>query len=609
MENKTITRIRRWFQRDKLEPVETKSGDRTQSKIENKGMWKRFFHTCRVARIPYLMLLLYIVLNVIETLIIVKMPQVNANFFTGDASVESVAMFIGVELTITVAVQVVLYVNHIFRAKTNRNLRNVLWGKILRMKPSYYDKVAPNTLLSRITVDTDSLNAFIMDVVLAIVFQIYYLILTLKEMSDISMKAAVMMLAFVPLSLLITFIMGRLNLKFQNAMKFKMSNLTDYLSELVASMPVVKAFNQQGYESRRGKKVIDEYYAAQRNTVGLDLGKQVVGTLFGALPDIAIITIGIQMLKDSTLTPAGWYTFYIYSGVLLSFVSTIGGMWESTKAIQGQLNKVMDVLYEKEEGLEPYIEEAIASGDIVFDKVSFSYGETRALNEVSFTIPKNKTTALVGYSGSGKSTILKLLERIYDPDEGRILLCGRELKDYDLKTWRGKIAFVTQNAPMISGTIRENILYGIRREVSDEEIMAAAGLVYVDEFIRSCPDGLEHQVGQFGSKLSGGQKQKISIARAILMGSEYLIMDEPTASLDIVSAEEVAKAIENLRGKATIVMIAHQMRVIRNADQVIVLNKEHCAVEGTHEDLMLTNDFYRQLMQEEGGAENENTEK
>ena len=196
---------------------------------------------------------------------------------------------------------------------------------------------------------------------------------------------------------------------------------------------------------------------------------------------------------------------------------------------------------------------------------------------------------------------MKLVERIYDPDAGRILLCGSELKDYNLKAWRSKIAYVTQSAPMISGTIRENILYGITREVSDEEIMAAAKLVYVDEFINSCPDGLEHQVGQFGSKLSGGQKQKISIARAILMGSEYLILDEPTASLDIISAEEVAKAIENLRGKATIIMIAHQERVIRSADHIIVMDKDHSAVEGTHEEL-LGNDFYAKLVQEEGGS-------
>lgn len=595
-------RVLERFRRDRDETVAAaRSGDTTRSKIENRGIWKRFFHTCKVARIPYLLLAVYILLNVGESQLLVRIPQINANFFAGDASVNSIAMFIGAELMSTVVVQIVLYVNQMFRAKTNRNLRNVLWGKILRLKPKYYDRVSANTLLSRITIDTDSLNAFIMDVVLQIFFQIYMLYLTIREMSSISLKASFLLLAFVPLSILISFIMGRLNLKFQNAMKFKMSDLTGYLSELVSSLTVVKAFNRQRYESRRGKKVINEYYTAQRNTIFLDIGQQIVSSLFGVLPEIVIILMGIRMLKNSTLTPAGWYTFYLYAGTLLTFVSGLGSLFEQTKSIQGQLNKVSDVLFEEEEGLESYVKEAVESGDIVFDNVSFSYGDTQALNGVSFTIPENKITALVGYSGSGKSTVLKLLERVYDPNEGRILLRGSELKDYDLKAWRSKIAFVTQSAPMISGTIRENILYGIKREISDEEIMEAAKLVYVDKFIESCPDGLEHQVGQFGSKLSGGQRQKISIARAILTQAEYLILDEPTASLDIISAEEVAQAIENLRGKATIIMIAHQPRVIRSADHIIVLDKEHSAVEGVDSDLRLTNEFYAQLTQGEGG--------
>lgn len=584
-------------------PIKTRSGDTTLSKVENKGIWKRFFHTCKMARIPYITLLLYIVLSAVQSTVLVYAPQINANFFTGDASVKSISMFIGVELLTTVVGQIALYVCHVFRYKTDRNLRNALWGKILRLKPKYYDRVSANTLLSRITIDTQSLNAFIVDVILDIAFQIYILILTIEEMSGISIKASFMMLAFVPLSLLISFTIGRLNLKFENAMKFKMSDLTDYLSELVASLPVVKAFNMQGFESRRGKKVINEYYTANRNVIGLDIGKQIVGTAFGVLPDIALILVGIRMLKDSTLTPAGWYTFYAYSGVLLSFVSNLGGLWEQTKSIQGQLNRVSEVLFEEEEGLENYINEAVESGDISFDNVSFSYGDTQALDKVSFTIPKDQTTALVGYSGAGKSTVLKLLERVYDPDGGRIILHGNELKDYDIKAWRNKIAFVTQNAPMISGTIRENILYGIKREVSDEEIMEAAKLVYVDQFIMSCPDGLEHQVGQFGSKLSGGQRQKISIARAILTQAECLILDEPTASLDIISADEVAQAIENLKHKVTIVMISHQKRVIQNADHIIVLDKEHSAVEGTDGELMYANEFYTQLMQEEGGED------
>lgn len=578
--------------------IESRSGDVTRSRIENKGIWKRFFHLCKVARIPYLTLLLYIVLEAAYSAFIIYVPEVNADFFTGDASVRSVSMFLLVELASMAAGQVTLYVAHVFRAKTNRNLRNALWGKILRLKPKYFDQVSANTLLSRITVDADSLNSFVMDIILSIFFSVYSLVLTIKEMSDISMQAAIRLLALVPVFLLLSFIRGRLNLRFENDAKFKLSDLTDYLSELVASLPIIKSLNRQAYESRRGRAVIDGQYRAQRNLIWMDVLLQIISTPIGMLPDIFIILMGVKMLQNSTLTPAGWYVFYIYAGSLVGFVSNLGSFWAQGKAVQGQLNKVSDVLSEEEESLGPYIKEAVESGDIVFDHVTFSYGGTPALDDVSFTIPKGHATALVGYSGAGKSTVLKLLERIYEPDQGRILLCGNQLKDYDIREWRSRIAFVTQNSPMISGTIRENVLYGIRREVSDREIMEAAKMVYVDQFIESCPDGLDHQVGQFGSRLSGGQRQKLSIVRAILARPDYLVLDEPTASLDVISTEEVARAVQNLRSEATVILVAHQADIIRCADHVIVLEQDHTAAEGGPDQMLAASPFFAQLMAE-----------
>jgi ATP-binding cassette subfamily B protein AbcA/BmrA len=591
------------FRRPKAPPVTVRSGDTAQGQLQNRGIWRRFFHTCAVAHIPYLTLLFYIVLNTVYSTLVVYIPEVNANFFTGDASVQSIAMFLGAELLSTALSQAMLYVKHVFRARTNRNLRNVLWGKILRLKPSYFDRVSANTLLSRITVDADCLNTVIMDIVLYAFFLIYMLVLTLREMSSISLQAAIWLMIFTPVFFLFSFVVGRLNLRFESNMKFKMADLTDYLSELMASLPIIKSFNRQDYEERRGKAVINDYYTANRNVIVLDVAQQIVSAVIGMIPDVAIILMGIQMLQNSTLTAAGWYVFYIYSGTLITFASNMGGLWQQSKAVQGQLNKISSILAEEEEGLGSYIQAAVASGDLVFDRVSFDYDGTPALQQVSFTVPENQTTALVGYSGAGKSTVIKLLERFYAPEEGHILLHGADLGDYDLKTWRSKIALVSQNTPMISGTIRENLLYGVHRPVTDQEIMAAAKLAYVDDLINSCPEGLEHPVGQFGSKLSGGQRQKLAIARAILMETDYLILDEPTASLDVISAEEVAKAVEGLQHRTTILLVAHQPRVLRNVDHVVVLNQDHTAVEGSPAELMERSDFFAALMQGEEAAQ------
>ncbi len=594
-----INKLKSKINHKKNDEYKVATGDIGSATIVHKNVWQRFFHTIKVAHIPYIMFIVFIVMDIAETTFLVYIPQVNADFFNGDASVSSVSMFLGCEIASMFVCQIVLYVNQVFRAKSNRNLRNVLWGKILRVKPRFYDKVSANTLLSRITIDTESLNAFLLDIVWQMILSIYTLVLTIREMSKISLKASFILLVFVPLAILISFIMGRLNIKFENAAKFKMSNLTDYLSELVSSLPVVKSFNRQKFEEKRGDTVINEYYVAQRNLIGLDVLKQIVGTIFGVLPEVVIIFMGVKLLTSKNIDAAGWYIFYTYAGSLLSFVVELGGYWQNTKTVQGQLATVTQVLLEEEEGLDHYVNEVVESGDISFDNVSFAYDENPVLNKVSFTIAKNKMTAFIGYSGSGKSTLLKFIERIYEPDEGRILLGGKELKDYDLTAWRDKIAVVSQESPMISGTIRENILYGIKREVSDEEILNAAKLAHVDEFISKCPNGLDYNVGQFGSKLSGGQRQKISIARAILSNPEYLILDEPTASLDILSANEINATIHNLQGKMTIIIVAHQPDVINSADNIVVVNQDHTAVEGTHRELKANNDFYKKLIHNE----------
>ena len=573
--------------------------DREGAVVKNKGVWKRFWHTCKEAKLPYGFLAVYIVLLIAEGFILIRIPQVNSNFFAGDVSVSSVLMFIGMELLSMVVIQGILFMNHVIRFRTNRNLRNVLWGKILKLKPSYYDKVTASTLISRITVDADSLNAFVLDVVLETGTQIYYLILTIAAMSTISIKAGLMLLGFVPLTILISFVIGRLSLKFQNAAKFRLSNLTEYLSELVAALPLLKAFNMQAYEKKRGERVINEYYKTNKKIIGLDVLSNVVGAVAGALPEIVIILLGIRMLQNSTLDPKGWYTFYLYAGTFLGFFNVLGSAWTRSKSIQGELNKVSDILYEEEEGVDAYVEQIVADGDIQFDHVTFAYEEAPILKDVCLTIPGGKITAVIGYSGSGKTTVAKLLERIYEPGEGRILCGGKNIGESNVRAWREGIAYVMQDTPLLSGSIRDNLLYGIRREVTEEEIRNALQQTNLEKFIEESPDGLDREVGQFGSELSGGQRQKIAIAGAILSGAKLLILDEPTASLDISATGEIIRTILSLKGEHTVLLVTHDREAVKAADHVIVAEEDHSFHEGGQKDVALTSRFYQILM--EGG--------
>lgn len=571
--------------------------------VRNEGIWKRFWHLCKTARIPYLSVLLYVVLTALEGIILVRIPQASANFFSGDASVQSVLTFISLELLSSFISQGILFLNHVVRYKTNRNLRNALWGKILKLKPVYFDRVSSSTLISRITVDSDSINELVFDVVLGGISQIYYMTLTVAAMSAISIKAGMILLVFAPLSLLLSYVLGRFNLRFGNKAQFELSNLTEYLSELMSCMPLLKAFNMQGYERRRGKKAVDEYYKANRSLIGLDAVSQMVGTIFGILPEIAIIFMGIKMMEGGILDAEGWYTFYLYAGSFLSFFTLFGSIWKQAKSIQGKLNQVSSVLYEEEEGVAAYAEELVHRGDIMFDRVSFSYEQESLLEDVSFHIPGGQITAMVGYSGSGKTTLLKLLSRIYEPTQGRILSGGKSIGECDPRVWRKNIAYVLQDTPLMSGSIRENLLYGIHREVSEEELNSTLRLVHLDDFIHELPQGLDTQVGQFGDRLSGGQRQKISVANAILTQAPLLVLDEPTASLDITSTDEIIRAVQSLKGQRTVLLVTHDRQAIAAADHVISAESDHRVLEGSMEEMIRLSDFCRQLTVKGGQAE------
>lgn len=579
-----------------LNRIDVATGDAEGAKVRQKGVWKRFFHMLKLANLPYLWIVIYVLLTVVEGQILIRIPQVNGNFFAGDASVGSVLKFIGFELLNTAISLVMLFFNHIIRYRTNRNLRNTLWGKILRLKPSFFDRVSTNTLISRITIDTEAVNEIVFDIVLDLLTSIYYLTLTLREMSSISMKASLIMLAFAPLSVLLAFFVGRLTMKFENRSKFQMANLTEYLSELMSCLPLLKAMNMQGYERRRGKKVVQEYYKANRNLIGLSTISQVIGAIVGCLPEIAIILLGVHLMKQDELPISEWYMFYAYSGALIGFVGTLTGIWNKSKSVQGRLNKVSDVLYEEEESIENYVKESLEAGDLSFDGVTFGYEEKVVLENVSMTFPGRKITALVGHSGAGKTTILKLLERIYEPNEGRIIAGGREIASYNVRTWRENLSYVMQDPPLISGSIRENLLYGIDREVSEYEIRDVLTQTRLTEFINSLPDGLDHEVGQFGSKLSGGQRQKIAVANAILSKADVLILDEPTASLDIISTADIVNTIKDLSGKRTVILVTHDKQAIGAADHIVTVEEGSKVTEGKLTEMLKTSGFFRTMM-------------
>jgi ATP-binding cassette subfamily B protein AbcA/BmrA len=232
-------------------------------------------------------------------------------------------------------------------------------------------------------------------------------------------------------------------------------------------------------------------------------------------------------------------------------------------------------------------------GDISFNNVTFSYIEGEvALDGISFTIPYGKTTAIIGHSGSGKSTIFKLLERLYDPDSGEVTIGGKPLSRFNLKEWRDKVGYGTQDAAVFSGSLRDNVMLGIERDVSEAEFTKACDTALVSDFAKNLPNGFHTIVEEYGKNFSGGQKQRIAIARALLSNSQIMLLDEPTTSLDPVAENSLRKSLKSaLKGK-TSVIIAHEIATIIDADQIILLNHGKVEAVGTHKVLMNESTLY-----------------
>lgn len=573
-----------------------KTKEKIPKKNVNKGIWKTFFNLCLKANLPIIGIAIFCIISMVSSKLYLLVPSKTGELFAGNVSAQLVTMIIVYSILTNTLGQITGFVEQVVNAKIDRNFRNVLWKKTLQLPMSFFDKIPASSMISRITSDTENLRTFIMKVVVSEFIGLYTMYITLKQISLYNTALVYILLGLIPVVVILSIVIGRITLKIQIKVRDEISNLTRFLSELITSVPVIKSFNKESYESERGNNAIEGLYKANKLQLYLSLIKNPINTIVELGKQFTLIFVGIHFINKGILNAATWYAFYQFATKILNDVNSKEDVWEKIKATQGSLFRVAKVLEEPEEGFLPYKLEEAKAGDIVFENVTFAYEDNSILKNASFTIPYDKTTAIVGPSGVGKTTALKLIERFYEPSEGKITVGGLDIKEFNLKKWRSNISYVTQDIPMMSGTIKENILYGVKREITDEELKQVAEVANAHEFIMKQPYGYDTQVGQFGSKLSGGQRQRITIARALLSKSSILILDEPTSNLDVEATCEVMKGINNLKINHTSIVVAHDEQAILDADHIVVFNLDGSISSGTHEELLATNSFYRRMM-------------
>ena len=565
-----------------------------------KSTLRDYFWALKGIRMPWLFLLLIFASSLGSTF-----AALNISFFTGDmvdaqgnvptAKLMKYALSYG---GIGVAAAGITVFSALASERINLGLRTKLWRKIMYTQQSCYDRDGGNSLVSRVTADCDFASKLLTTIAttlsLCISLGIYA-----KRMYKLNVTIAAAMLILIPVSVLVGW--GYAKLRFLIAQKSQamLARTTTYLVERTRSIPLIKTANAQSEEIRNGQEHFREQYHMQLKTGIMDVVYSCMQTAFRILGIFIPFVIGAKLVSEGIIRVGVVVVFYNLTGTVstaaTNFIDNVG----TIRRANGALTRVITTLKQPDEDTQEGRSMDDPDQDITFRGVRFGYNADKlVLKNVDCVIPKHQVTAIVGANGSGKSTMFKLLDRLYEPSEGKLLFGHIPADEYDVHAWRKTFCLVAQGSPLMEGTVRENICYGCQRPISQEELIKVAKQARVYDFVSALPDGFDTRVAPGGTNFSGGQRQCIAIARAMMNNPDYLLLDEATSNLDAHSERMVMEALDELMSGRTTVIIAHSLSAIRKADHVIILRDGMVESSGAPAQvLQATGNYLEKVMQ------------
>lgn len=474
--------------------------------------------------------------------------------------------------------------------KAMRDVRQTLYAKIITLPIFHFEKRRVGELMSRITSDITQLQD-VLSITLAEFFrQIFTLVGGVALITYLSWKLTLFMLATFPLLVISAIVFGKFIRKISKKAQDELANTNIIVEETFQSIQAVKAFTNEKYEVNRYtnslNKVVNE--ALKAATLRGGFVSFIIFALFGGI--VGVVWYGAQLVAQGDLILADLLTFIFYTAFIGGSVGGLGDIYAQLQKTIGASDRILEILGDPSE-VDIYENETkapLAFGTIDLQDIHFSYPSrpgVEILKGIRFTIEPGQKIAIVGTSGTGKSTLAQLMMRFYEPSQGKIMMGDYAIQDMPVGDWRKMVALVPQEVLLFGGSIRENIAYG-KPGASEQEIQQAAEQAYAKEFIESFPEKWDTLVGERGVKLSGGQRQRIAIARAILKDPKFLILDEATSALDSESEKWVQSALEELMKNRTSLIIAHRLSTIRSADKIIVMESGKIVEMGSHENLM-----------------------
>ncbi|MCY9138316.1 ABC transporter ATP-binding protein [Peribacillus frigoritolerans] len=573
------------------------------SEAKKQKGWRQFIRLVQQTKPSKLMIGIALALSLGTTGVALLVPLFTKNLIN-DFSVSSLNAERITLLVLAIIVQALasgfsIYLLNRIGQSVVAGIRDQLWKKLLVLPVSYFDDHPSGETVSRMTNDTTVVKGLISEHLSNFVTGIISIVGSMIVLFVLDWKMTLLMFTAIPLSVLILMPLGKKMHKISKGMQDETASFTAVLQQVLTEIRLVKASNAEASEYQNGQKGIQKLFQFGLKEAKIQaLIAPLMSFVMMALL-VLILGYGGMRVSSGALTAGALVAFIMYLFQIIMPMAQLASFFTQFQKATGATERIISILdsVEEEDAKQPVQN---MSQSISVDHLNYSYNNgEQVLKDICFNVEAGKVTAIVGPSGSGKTTLFSLFERFYKPQEGSISIGGTSINDFTLLSWRSQIGYVSQESPIVSGTILDNICYGIDRDITDEELNQVAKMAYADQFISELPNGYDTEVGERGMKLSGGQRQRIAIARAFLRNPKILMLDEATSSLDSESEKVVQQALNHLMKGRTTIVIAHRLSTVIGSDQIIFLEKGKITGSGTHKELYNTHSLYREFAEQQ----------